>query len=84
MIKHSGADSASVELRYGERRLELEILDHGTGSGSGTGSGEHVPPQPGHGLLGMRERVALFGGRFEAGSLNGHGYRVLATLPYEP
>ena len=79
-IKHSDANTASVELRYGESRLELEILDHG----AGLDPGRHDSPRAGHGLLGMRERVALFGGRFEAGSPNGHGYRVLATLPYEP
>jgi signal transduction histidine kinase len=78
VIKHSGADSASVQLRYGEHRLELEILDHGAGAA------QDELPHTSHGLLGMRERVALFGGRFEAGPLNGSGYRVLATLPYEP
>jgi signal transduction histidine kinase len=80
VIKHSDASTASVELRYGDSRLELEISDHGTG----LDPGRHDSPRAGHGLVGMRERVALFGGRFEAGSVNGHGYRVLATLPYEP
>jgi signal transduction histidine kinase len=78
VIKHSGSDRALVVLRYGETWLELEILDHGRGAG------KQEPPHSGHGLFGMRERVALFGGRLEAGPLNGHGYRVLATLPYEP
>jgi signal transduction histidine kinase len=77
VIKHSGTDRASVELRYGETRLELEILDHGRGADP------HDLPPSGHGVFGMRERVALFGGDLEAGPLNGHGYRVLATLPYE-
>jgi len=78
VIKHSGSDRASVELRYGETRLELEILDRGKQTG------QPGPPHSGHGLLGMRERVALFGGHLEAGPLNSHGYRVLATLPYAP
>jgi signal transduction histidine kinase len=76
VIKHSGSDRASVQLTYGNRRLELEIIDHGTGSGP------PGVPGSGHGLVGMRERVALFGGSFEAGPVNGRGYRVLATLPY--
>jgi signal transduction histidine kinase len=74
VIKHSGCDRASVELRYGLDGLELEIVDHGVGQPETT--------RPGHGLVGMRERVALFGGSLTAGPLNGRGYRVLATLPY--
>jgi signal transduction histidine kinase len=76
VIKHSGSDRASVELRYREHELELEIVDQGDGSG------ENGLPGSGHGLVGMRERVALFGGELQAGPLNGRGYRVLATLPY--
>jgi len=76
VIKHSGSDRASVDLRYGKDCLELEILDNGTGAG------QPIADSSGHGLVGMRERVALFGGRLQAGPLNGRGYRVLATLPY--
>jgi signal transduction histidine kinase len=74
VIKHSGSDRASVELRYRDDGLQLQILDHGAGPST---SG-----QSGHGLVGMRERVALFGGSLEAGPVDGRGYRVLATLPY--
>jgi len=38
----------------------------------------------GHGIVGMRERVALYAGEFSAGPLDGGGFRVLATLPYGP
>jgi signal transduction histidine kinase len=76
VIKHSGSDRASVVLRYGSERLEVEIRDHGTGDA------QSGMPRSGHGLVGMRERVALFGGSLEAGPVNGRGYRVLATLPY--
>ncbi|MBV8942263.1 MAG: hypothetical protein JO240_11060 [Solirubrobacterales bacterium] len=76
MIKHSGSDHASVELRYGRERLELEIVDQGANAA------DPGVPQSGHGLVGMRERVALFGGTLEVGPVNGRGYRVLATLPY--
>jgi signal transduction histidine kinase len=75
-IKHSGGDRASVELRYGEHALELEIVD------GGAGDVHYALPHSGHGLVGMQERVALFGGTLDAGPLNGRGYRVLATLPY--
>jgi len=77
VIKHSGSDRASVELRYRDSALELEILDNGGGAG---------PPAilpPGHGLVGMRERVALFGGNLDTGPAGERGYRVLATLPYK-
>jgi signal transduction histidine kinase len=76
VIKHSGSDRASVALRYGNDGLELEVVDHGDGSV------DPGMPGSGHGLVGMRERVALFGGSLEAGPLDGRGYRVLATLPY--
>jgi signal transduction histidine kinase len=74
VIKHSGTDRASVELRYRDDGLQLQILDHGAGPSTSGRSG--------HGLVGMRERVALFGGSLEAGPVDGRGYRVLATLPY--
>jgi signal transduction histidine kinase len=77
VIKHSGSDRASVSLRYGGDRLELEIVDEG---GGGLG---HIVPSSGHGLVGMRERVALFGGSLDAGPVEDRGYRVLATLPYD-
>jgi signal transduction histidine kinase len=76
VIKHSGSETARVELRYGDAGLELEILDQG-----GAGGGPGVPTS-GHGLVGMRERVALFGGTLEAGPQDGTGYRVFASLPY--
>jgi signal transduction histidine kinase len=73
-IKHAGASAVDVELRYGEE-LELEVRDDGTGP--------EWPGELGHGLIGMRERVALYGGTLDAGSIAGGGFRVLATLPIE-
>jgi signal transduction histidine kinase len=75
VIKHSGCDRASVELRYRNVGLELEILDQGTDTRS---SGL---PGSGHGLVGMRERVALFGGSLDAGPRPGGGFAVRALLP---
>jgi signal transduction histidine kinase len=76
VIKHSGSDRAEVVLRYGKDGLELEIVD------SGGGLDQPAVPGSGHGLVGMRERVALFGGTLQAGPVDGRGYRVLASLPY--
>src|SRR5919108_940874 len=58
-LKHAGDAHAQVSIRYGADSLELEILDDGRGARNGRAGG-------GHGLVGMRERVALYGGRFDA------------------
>jgi signal transduction histidine kinase len=73
-LKHAGSAEAQVTVRYGASALELEVADNGSGAGASANSG-------GHGLIGMRERAALYGGTLEAGSRNGHGYAVRARLP---
>jgi signal transduction histidine kinase len=75
-LKHAPGARARVTVRYEAAALEVEIVDGGGRSGSGLG----VPGESGHGLIGMRERVALFGGELEAGRIPG-GFRVLARLP---
>ena len=73
VIRHAAARHATVRLQYGADQLELTIRDDGRGSAAG--------PE-GHGLVGMRERVALFGGSLAAGPLaGGSGYQVHATIP---
>ena len=74
-LKHAGPARASVRLRYGDRALELEVLDDGRGP-DGTIDG-------GFGLLGMRERAALYGGVLDAGARPGGGYALRARLPLE-
>jgi signal transduction histidine kinase len=76
VLKHAGAAHTEVSVRYCDRGLELEIVD------DGRGASEPEVARSGHGLIGMRERVALFGGTLSAGPLNGRGYRVEALLPY--
>jgi signal transduction histidine kinase len=74
--KHAGCDTAVVSLGYTPGALSLAVEDEGK---PGTGSG---PPAPGgHGIVGMRERVAALGGRLSAGPRPEGGYRVLAELP---
>jgi signal transduction histidine kinase len=75
-LKHAGPASAEVVVRYGPRELELEVRDDGRGRGSGSNGG-------GHGLLGMRERVALYGGELAAGPRPGGGFALTARLPLE-
>lgn len=79
-IKHAGPNAkATVEVRYENGDLAIEIIDSGRGV---TRPGDNGA-EPGHGLLGMRERVVLYGGSFDAGPRAGGGYRVAATIPFE-
>jgi signal transduction histidine kinase len=73
VLKHAGPAHARVIVRYGTGELELEIADDGQGPQEAAGAG--------HGLVGMRERVALYDGHFDAGARNGGGFVVRARLP---
>ena len=74
VVKHARARRTDVRVRYALDALELSVVDDGDGNGTGEA--------PGHGLVGMRERVALFGGTLETGAAGeGGGYAVRAVLP---
>lgn len=73
-MKHGGAIKTEVAIDYGSDAIVIEVLDEGP-------SGLTQPAGNGRGLVGMRERAEAFGGTFEAGPLDGRGYRVRATLP---
>jgi signal transduction histidine kinase len=90
VLKHAGPARAEVRVGYGDRDLLVEVTDNGRGvdegleSASGRRSGEsdrQVRRSAGHGLIGMRERVAAFGGHLEAGPGPDGGFRVAARLP---
>lgn len=74
-LRHAGQAKAQIVLAYHQQAVEIEVCDDGAGS-----SGQHTP---GHGLVGMHERVMLFGGNFQAGPRPEGGYRVWARLPVE-
>jgi signal transduction histidine kinase len=79
--KHAGpVASASVTLRYSDAALVLAISDDGRGDLGGAA----MPGATGHGLTGMRERVAACGGSVAAGPGPGGGFEVVATLPLTP
>jgi signal transduction histidine kinase len=81
VIRHAGAEHADVSLVYGQEAVEVTVVDDGTGPPAAADNGSNGSAD-GHGLVGMRERVALFGGRLTAGTAGeGQGYRVHATLP---
>jgi signal transduction histidine kinase len=73
-LKHAGDARVDVHVGYGRDSLEIEISDDGTGGQSPVSSG-------GHGLAGMRERVALYGGRLDAGRRQNGGFAVRVVLP---
>jgi signal transduction histidine kinase len=74
-LKHAGAAQAEVLLRYEPRGLGVEVRDNGRGNGSANGDGS------GHGLIGMRERVSLYGGALQTGPRDGGGFEIRAHLP---
>jgi len=83
-LKHAGVGTtAVVTLRYAADHLELSIVDDGRGRANGRTDHPEPDPKPssGHGLVGMRERVALNGGEFHASRTRGSGFAVTATFP---
>jgi signal transduction histidine kinase len=72
-LKHAGPACAEVTVRYEDGLVTLEIVDTGHGPDGGRGTG--------HGLVGMRERAAMFGGELEAAQKDGSGFTVRARLP---
>lgn len=76
-IKHSGGARATVTVRYGPGDVVVEIVDDGRGAGSNGG----IIESGGHGLIGMRERLALYGGKLDVGARREGGFSVRAELP---
>jgi signal transduction histidine kinase len=76
-IKHAAASEAKISVRYVQDALELHVLDDGRRAPASNGE------DSGHGLIGMRERVALFGGELNARSRPDRGYEVRARIPLE-
>jgi signal transduction histidine kinase len=74
-LKHAKGAHADVVIRYIDGLVQLEISDDGVGTPNGTPGG--------HGLVGMRERVAVYGGTLEAGPRDGGGFVLRAELPME-
>lgn len=77
VIRHGGPGvAATVTLIYGADSVEVEVVDDGRGRAAALNG-----DSGGHGLVGMRERVALLDGRFEAGPRSGGGFGVHAVIP---
>jgi signal transduction histidine kinase len=78
VLKHAGPARASVTVGYRPQALELTVVDSGDDA-----AGERPAGVPGgHGLVGMHERAAMFGGTLTARPRAGRGFEVNAVLPY--
>ena len=79
VLKHAGPARAEVLVRYDDDAVALRVTDDGSGAGEIRDGG-------GHGLVGMRERVAVCGGELTAGPRPApeHGFTVAARLPLDP
>jgi signal transduction histidine kinase len=75
-LKHAGEATADVRLSFGAQWLVVEVFDTGRGPAPGGGP-------VGHGLVGMRERVSLYGGTLRIGPRPGGGFRVYARIPID-
>ena len=77
-IKYAAAAPTEVHLSYGPRDVEVHVSDRGPGAGAPgrVGGG-------GHGLVGMRERVRIFGGELHTGRRAGGGFEVRARIPFD-
>ena len=76
-LKHAGPASARVSVRYRRSEVEVEVVDDGHGAATPGANGA------GHGLVGMRERVAVYGGELETGGRPSGGYAVRVRLPLD-
>jgi signal transduction histidine kinase len=74
-LKHARASHADVTVRYSPDVVEIEVGDDGVGAATGDG--------PGHGLLGIRERVKIYGGTMNVGPAPGGGFTLSARLPLD-
>jgi signal transduction histidine kinase len=72
-LKHAHAGHADVTVRYRADELQIEVRDDGPGSASSDGHG--------HGLVGIRERVKIYGGEMSAGTAPEGGFVLSARLP---
>jgi signal transduction histidine kinase len=84
IVRHAPGARAMVDVAVSAAEIRLEVSDDGGSSPNPAGAQGRLPiPGTGHGIVGMRERIAAFGGWLEAGPLPGGGFRVLARVPIQ-
>jgi signal transduction histidine kinase len=94
VMKHAGPARTTVRLQYRARDLLITVSDDGpppdsAPAAAGPGAEEGAGPSPGsvsggRGLIGLRERIAVYGGELDAGPRPGGGWRLRARIPLEP
>jgi signal transduction histidine kinase len=83
VLKHAGPARTVVHIEYRPRELQIKVSDDGRPAGPGAAYGQ--PPGPGgRGLIGLRERIAIYHGELDAGPRPGGGWRISARIPLEP
>jgi len=84
VLRHGDGGKAEVTVRYADTSLRVEVLTTGASVLSGGAApGPSANPGAGRGLMGLRERVAVYGGDLDARRRLGGGYRVRARIPLE-
>ncbi|MGI8613329.1 MAG: sensor histidine kinase [Nocardioidaceae bacterium] len=74
VLKHAGSVPARVQVRYERAAVAVDVRDQGP---------PRQPGRPGHGLIGMRERIALYGGALDINQPSDGGFQVVARFPLE-
>jgi signal transduction histidine kinase len=84
VIKHAGRARTTVTVRYEDDAVTVQVDDDGAATAARVPPATRVggPIAQGHGVIGMRERVAMYDGQFEAGPRDGGGFHVRARLPF--
>jgi signal transduction histidine kinase len=83
VLKHAGPARTAIHIEYRPRELRIKVSDDGRPTDSGVAYRQ--PPGPGgRGLIGLRERIAIYHGELDAGPRPGGGWQVSAKIPLEP
>ncbi|MFD7812402.1 sensor histidine kinase [Streptomyces sp. NPDC059785] len=80
-LKHAPGHRTVVQVQYGKHELEVEVANDGAPGAGGGGVRRPLGRGGGHGLIGLRERVSVFGGELSAGARPGGGFSVRARIP---
>lgn len=84
VMKHAGQAKTTVTVDYGATILEIQVADDGLPTPGASPAEPGVLPGTGRGLIGLRERVTMYGGDFDAGRRPGGGWRTRARIPLDP